>query len=174
MGHKRGPELDDGTRGMVVGLRKKARMPFSDITNLTGVPPTTAKDIVKHAVSNARNSLPNDVRSLANEEIENYINTVACKAENVRPKARSGRPDVLTPREIDRLIRHATLNRANRFKKWDVIAMELAINHVSRPTIYKAFHERGYGRYSPRRKTHLTEQQKETRYNWALKRQNFN
>jgi hypothetical protein len=70
MGHKRGPEIDDGTRAAVVALNKKARLPFSDITNLIGVPPSTAKDIVKHAVANARNSLPKETLALANEELQ--------------------------------------------------------------------------------------------------------
>jgi hypothetical protein len=165
MGHKRGPEVDDGTRGAIVGLHKKARLPFSDITNLTGVPQTTAKDIVKHAVANAKDALGREALNLSNDALEEEITTLACTAENVHPKARPGQKPALTPREIDRLVHHATLNRANRFKKWEVIAQELKITHVSRPTIHKAFHERGYGRYSPRRKPYLTPDQKETRYN---------
>jgi hypothetical protein len=173
MGHKRGPEIDDGTRGAIVGLHKKARLPFTDITNLTGVPETTAKNIVKHAVANAKESLGREALNLSNDTLEEQITTLACKAENVHPKARPGAPPALSPRQIDRLIHHATLNRANRYKKWEVIAKELNII-AAQATIHKAFHERGYGRYSPRRKPHLTPDQKETRYNWALARQKFN
>jgi len=45
-----------------------------------------------------------------------------------RPEASSGAsPSHLGPRDI-RLIHHATLNKANRFKKWEVITDELGIH----------------------------------------------
>jgi hypothetical protein len=98
MGYKRGPEIDDGTRAAVVALNKKARLPFSDITNLVGALPSTAKDIVKHAVINTRNSLPKETLTLANEELEQQIITLACKKENVHPNPRPGQPKTLNPR----------------------------------------------------------------------------
>jgi DNA-binding Lrp family transcriptional regulator len=70
MGHKRGPEVDDGTRGAIVGLHKKARLPFTDITNLTGVPETTAKNIMKHAVANTKESLGREAFNLSNDTLE--------------------------------------------------------------------------------------------------------
>jgi hypothetical protein len=150
MGHKRGPEVDEGTRGAIVALHKKARKPFTEIHNLIGVPSSTACDIYNKAIKNAQNSLPD-------RATEEDVVTAACKIENVEAAPRPERPEVLTPGDKDRLIRRATLNKKQRLKIWTDIAKEIGLGWVDRGTIHKAFRERGYGRYSPERKPHLSE-----------------
>ena len=157
MGHKRGPEVDDGVRGAIVALHGKARKPFSDISNLLDVAPSTAKDIYSKSIKKARLSLPEDAT-------EAKVTTAAIKIVNVHSAPRSGAPEVLSERDKDRLIRRATLNKTQRLKTWTVIADECKLGAINRHTIHKAFEERGYGRYSPKRKPHLSEDMKETRY----------
>jgi hypothetical protein len=140
-----GKEVDIGTRGAVVFARQNC-IPLKEIENQTGVAPTTSSLITKRAQFHA------------NENDEN-----AFTERNVRSQYRSGRRQRLTAREKQKMFKHATLNKANRLKKWIIIAAECHI-WASKSCIEKAFKEEGYGRYTPKQKPHLTEYMKETRF----------
>ena len=70
MGTKRGLELDDGLRSSVVALNKKARMPLSEITNLTGIPKSTVARVIDHAVTNARENVNQELLRLGGDIVE--------------------------------------------------------------------------------------------------------
>jgi hypothetical protein len=145
---KRGPEVDSGIRSVIAYSRE----PLKEISNQLNVPKSTCHDIRRGAAERAlRTKLP----------VPHSVNQT--------PYYRSGAPYKLSLREEDSLIRHATLNKAQRAKPWTTIALELELA-VSRRTIDRIFHERGYARCHATHKPHLTDEMKSRRYDWTSDR----
>jgi len=133
---KKGREVNLVMRGALIGavmteLATKGLPNFSEVGRRFGYDRDTVRHLYNHAKKNV--SDPNDVRQMLS-------------VENVKPSKRSGAPKALSDADVDRLIAHAMLNQEQRGKLWMRIAEECELAHVSRATIYKEFHERGYGR----------------------------
>jgi hypothetical protein len=141
-------EIDLNVRAAIVFGRKQ-RMPFQDISNQINVKRNSAGVIANRAFfhSNKNDEYPFHTR-------------------NIQSQYKSGRSERLTTRQKQKIFKHATLNKKNRLKRWVTIAAECHIN-ASRSYIKKVFKEAGYGRYTPKQKSQLTDYMKETRFKWC-------
>ena len=101
--------IDPATQGAILIAIDEYDKPYSDVARTLG----TSRQVVKqmrdrvHAEADKENIPPLQV-----------VNT---------QRPRSGRPLRLDVRDRRRLVRHATKNKANRRKPWDVIAQECEI-----------------------------------------------
>ena len=148
---KRGPEVDCGTRA-VIAYSGIIRKPLSVIGQEVNVPKSTCGDIRRHVTDRAkRTKLP----------VYHEVNQA--------PYYRTGRSEMLSLRQKNLLILHATFNKEQRAKPWPEIAAELRLD-VSRSTIERVFHDRGYARCHATHKPHLSLIMIFNRYNWTSER----
>jgi hypothetical protein len=146
---KRGPEVDGGLRAVIADSRK----PLRDISNRLNMPKSTCHDIRRATHNRAkRTKLP------------------VCHSINQAPYYRSGRPQVLSLREKDLLILHATMNKKQRAKPWKVIAAELELHAISESVINNVFYDRGYSRCHATHKPYLSQTMKDNRFAWTSDR----
>ncbi len=131
---KRGRDVSPSTRGAIAYARYQNRSPLRVIQARTGVPLSTISDICNHANKRAKT-----------HETESF------RGENTASGSHSERPPMLCQEEIDNMIKLATSSYEWRRKSWMNVAHECNVKGF-KPTISKAFHEAGYGRYSPRHK----------------------
>jgi hypothetical protein len=146
---QRGPELDCGTRAVIAFIR----VPLRDISQQVNVPKSTCGNVRRHAAASAkRTKLP----------VYHEVNQA--------PYIRVGRPKSLSLREEDILILQATFNKEQRAKSWVCIAAEVGLGNVSRWTIERTFHARGYYRCKATHKPYLSPLMIFNRFNWASER----
>ena len=147
-------ELKASKVGAILALKENTTMSNVQVARRVGCDEKTV-----------RNTL---IRTHDLAEKENIPPLQATENLHTHVSHRSGRPPVISERQARRLIRQATKNRAQRRKKWTVIAAECGIR-ASESAIRYAFESQGYGRYPPRYKPHLTAQQKLARLNFAVR-----
>jgi transposase len=145
----RGPEVDCGTRAVIAF----SRAPLRDISNQVNVPKSTCHDIWRAATDRAKRT---------KKPVFHEVNQT--------PYYRDGRPKALSLREEDILILHATLNKEQRAKTWMTIAAEVGLGHVSRSTIERTFHARGYTRCKATHRPYLSQSMKDSRFEWTSER----
>lgn len=87
--------------------------------------------------------------------------------KNLANKKRSGRPNILTVEDIQRLVHAATCSPLQRFKPWSMIIKETRVLNGGTSTKYKALHSAGLGRYVPAKKCLLDNEQRERRLAYA-------
>jgi len=149
---KRGLEVDYGTRAVIAFSRE----PLREISQQVNVPKSTCYDIRRHAIDSAkRTKLP--VQHAVNQA--SYI--------------RDGCPKALSLRQEDILILQATMNKEQRAKSWIEIAKEVDLGHISRQTIDRTFHARGYRRCKATHRPYLSQSMKDSRFAWTSDRRSW-
>lgn len=93
----------------------------------------------------------------------------ACRAPNVTPKKRSGRPSLLNPEQIEELIAFVTSSKASRRMPYSKIPLALGWD-CSEYAIRYALRNAGFKRYVAYRKPPITEKNRQLRLNDALER----
>ncbi|KAI4086765.1 MAG: hypothetical protein L6R37_008387 [Teloschistes peruensis] len=134
--------------------KRGALIALSNHTNMSDVQIAKSQRVSRRTVSNTKKrALEND-----KENIDPY--------SNYAPQPRKGRPPAISDHDARQLIRHATLNRAQRKKSGATIARELDFN-CSVSTINYAFYTRGYRRHPPTYKPALSREQRSKRKNFC-------
>ena len=147
---KRGRQVSPATRGAVAYARNLERSPLKTIQARTQVPRSTISDNARHSAKQAKIHGGSSVH-----------------AQNSAAGTRSGRPPLLSQEQIDTMLRKSTSSYEWRRKTWMTVAREVGVT-ASRTTVERAFHEAGYGRYSPRSKPNLTLEMRQKRCRWCL------
>ena len=118
-------------------------MSYQKIQDLTGIPTSTANDIWRHAVENARK-----VRHEAGLAMEEPIGLLELgEAKCLDPHPQPGRPEVLTEVDKDRLVETVKRNFASRRMKLVDIRREAGLSHVGDGTVFRALAARGIHAY---------------------------
>jgi len=144
-------EVNAATRGMIVSQHVIDGKGYNTISQLSGVPKSTVRDIIKHAQKQHQDL----------DLSEHPWDTTA-----TAPASRSERPHMLSARDKRRLVHNCTKNKVARRRLWIEIAREIHIS-ASRETINKAMIEAGYKRYSPLYKPVLQRSTKIARFKLA-------
>jgi len=114
-------------------------MPFHKIKEITGVAASTANNIWRHAVKNARQA------RVTSDESNNYPlsleELITSSALDANP--RSGRPRPLDIEDKDKLIGFVKKNFETRRMTLKDLRRVAGYTHVSDTTIYRALLERG-------------------------------
>ena len=134
-------------------------MPFCKIKEITGFATSTANDIWRYAIKNARQARvtgddPDDVRLSLPELIA---------SSNLDANPRSGRPSLLNNKAKDKLIEFVKKNFETRRMTIQDIGREDGFAHVSDTTIYRALLDRGIRAYHEEFKIILKEEKKKKR-----------
>lgn len=134
-------------------------MPFYKIKEITGVATSTANDIWRHAIKNARQARvtgddPDDIPLSLPELIA---------SSNLDANPRSGRPSLLNNEDKDRLIEFVKKSFETRRMTIRDIRREAGFAHVSDTTIYRALLDRGIRAYHEEFKIILKEENKKKR-----------
>lgn len=137
-------ELDDETRGQIIGL-SKANMSERKINKILGIPKSTIHDtLVRFEKTNTTSCVPRPGRSLLIDK----------KKEVILKKIIKKKPRI-TLAEIQQNFQNKTSIQ------------------VSQKTIRNSLHNLGFSSCIPARKPLLNDLQKENRLNWCLERQSW-
>lgn len=149
---------------MIIAFQRLEKpITFQKIKEVTSVPISTAHEIWKHAKTNAYNT-----RQAAGGPDPDRINVPLSLPELIDhsaldPKARSGRPAMLSKEDKDRLIVFIKRDFNTRRMKMIDIQREAGFTHVGLTTLRRALAERGIRAYQEEFKPILTAENKEKR-----------
>jgi len=139
-----GKEVTPRRRAVIITLRSLPNpISYAKIKVLTGIPSSTANDIWRHAVENAQKA-----RHEAGQTVEEPIGLLELvEAKCLDPNPRSGRPEVLSEEDKDRLVETVKKNFASRRMKLVDIRREAELSHVGDGTVFRALAARGIHAY---------------------------
>ncbi|KAK5323609.1 hypothetical protein LTR70_003287 [Exophiala xenobiotica] len=154
---KRGATTDAGVASVVVALAAEGRS-LRDINNTYHVAPSTSSGIISRAKRRKIEEIESLGLVVTEEEQENLLPIeYRFTAADPRPQ---GLSRVMTPEEVNTMLKHATASKAQRYKSWPLIAQECGFGYISDKTIYNYFHEAGYVRAKPKKKPPLSGEQR--------------
>ena len=139
-----GKEVTPRRRAVIIALRSLPNpVSYVKIKELTSIPTSTANDIWRHAVENARKA-----RHDAGQHVQEPIGLLELvEAKCLYPNPRPGRPEVLTEEDKDRLVETVKRNFASCRMKLLDIRRQAGLSHVGDGTVFRALTSRGIHAY---------------------------
>ena len=149
---------------MIIAFRSlDTPLTFQKIKEATGIPISTVHEIWQHAKTNAYNARQAS-GGLGTDLIDVPLSLQELIAHSaLDPKARSGRPAVLSKEDKDRLIVFIKRDFYTRRMNMIDVQREADFAHVSLKTLLRALAEWGIGAYQEEFKPILTAENKEKR-----------
>jgi hypothetical protein len=151
------PYYNDATRAQVISLKAFTKLNPSEITEITGIPERTCREIYKKAQTRGFNPEARPAPIL-----DEYVKTAQ-------------KPSVPTKQTEEVIIKVLSKIRHDHFghkKTCAYITSELT-NTISAITVWRILWKAGLKKTKPTHKPDLTEKMRRERYNWCLKHKDW-
>ena len=157
-----GKQITPRRRAVIIAFRTQdPPMPFKQIGEITGVAGSTANDIWRHAIKNARQARVTSDELEHNNQPLSLQELIASSA--LDPNPRPGRPRLLSEEDKDRLVEFVKKDFDSRRLTLHNLRREAGFSHISDSTVYRGLSEQGIYAYHEEFKIILKEENKKKR-----------